>query len=864
MRTLRIIAVALFVMFLAAAVVPWPGVGGTVMAAAAPADPELGPMICGTSSYVSGTFVWTDYAYDDRGANTQDGDLTNPATAGGDVTYPAWVTLGNAADLIQLQIDVQTDGLHLLAVLETLVDPAIPILGVAFDTDANPATGAALLPDAGNSWLANGSLGVEQLVVMSSDGAKLWTYTGQTWSASESFTATVDKDLNVMKTVVPSNLLNTPAEGSWQAFGVLGIRNASGGSWLDGSEAIYDLAFVGDEPFLGWQDRRQADILSGALASSNAAATIDFAKLAASGSELADGMTPGFHTYLYHSRLQLGEGVVTLADGTHQFNGPYQPYLVYVPEVITEGRPLTISMHGANMNHMGSVWVFPAGVYLGTGRPLSEELYILAPYAPDGVNFPPTVLTVWPLARGETLGYVGVAEQDVLDVTDNAIQRLGAGPNRVTLMGQSMGGMGAFRLGSLYPDRWAAVMPVVGYAAGADENHPGPIFDMLDNMANLPVLQINGLIDPLVNHVPAEVTAQRIHDLKIDHRFWLLSNRGHDPGGWLTYRVWDQAQSYVRNLNPAHIVYRVDPSIFNVDPSTGLDLQYDSAYWVSGIAVRDGAPWGQVEVTSEALPQKERILTEVNADFNNISGGQDVLGPNPAVPPTNDTWHELSWVVTEGDPLPTSNTLSVQLTNISTVAFDLERAGIAAGEDCTINVSTDSAVTITLNGLDPNAGAVLQGVLLGAANDQGQATFDLPAGDHQVVVVTHATFVLSNLTISPDHIKAYSIQDHEITVSVKVTNNSIVPGTYEAVLQLNGAQIASKDTQKLDGGKSETVSFTVKAKEAGTYSIAVGELSGTFKIGYHGFMLTWIIGGIMAFVVIAGAIFFGWRSRKID
>jgi hypothetical protein len=29
-------------------------------------------------------------------------------------------------------------------------------------------------------------------------------------------------------------------------------------------------------------------------------------------------------------------------------------------------------------------------------------------------------------------------------------------------------------------------------------------------------------------------------------------------------------------------------------------------------------------------------------------------------------------------------------------------------------------------------------------------------------------------------------------------------------------------------------------------------------------MLTWIIGGIMAFVVIAGAIFFGWRSRKID
>jgi len=178
-------------------------------------------------------------------------------------------------------------------------------------------------------------------------------------------------------------------------------------------------------------------------------------------------------------------------------------------------------------------------------------------------------------------------------------------------------------------------------------------------------------------------------------------------------------------------------------------------------------------------------------------------------------------------------------------------------------VSTDSAVTITLNGLGPNAGVVRQGVLLGAVDSQGQATFDLPAGDHELMV-THATFVLSNLTISPDHIKAYSIQDHEITVSVEVTNNSLVPGTYQAVLQLNGAQIDSKDTQELEGGASETVSFTIKVKEAGTYTIAVGELSGTFKIGYHGFMLTSIIGGIEAFALIAGAILFGWRSRKID
>ena len=32
-------------------------------------DPTVGPLICGTASYVDGTYVWTDYAYDDTGAS---------------------------------------------------------------------------------------------------------------------------------------------------------------------------------------------------------------------------------------------------------------------------------------------------------------------------------------------------------------------------------------------------------------------------------------------------------------------------------------------------------------------------------------------------------------------------------------------------------------------------------------------------------------------------------------------------------------------------------------------------------------------------------------------------------------------------
>src|SRR4051812_36826666 len=60
-------------------------------APAAAGRPELGPLISGTSSYVDGTYAWTDYAYDDRGANTN-------GIPGGDTTYPANPYPGNTAD----------------------------------------------------------------------------------------------------------------------------------------------------------------------------------------------------------------------------------------------------------------------------------------------------------------------------------------------------------------------------------------------------------------------------------------------------------------------------------------------------------------------------------------------------------------------------------------------------------------------------------------------------------------------------------------------------------------------------------------------------------------------------------------------
>ena len=49
-------------------------------------DAELGELVAGEASYVAGTHVWTDYAYDDRGPNTDPlpgGDAANRAAVAG-------------------------------------------------------------------------------------------------------------------------------------------------------------------------------------------------------------------------------------------------------------------------------------------------------------------------------------------------------------------------------------------------------------------------------------------------------------------------------------------------------------------------------------------------------------------------------------------------------------------------------------------------------------------------------------------------------------------------------------------------------------------------------------------------------------
>src|SRR3954447_24123854 len=135
-------------------------------------------------------------------------------------------------------------------------------------------------------------------------------------------------------------------------------------------------------------------------------------------------------------------------------DGSEQPYALYVPKRLAPGRayPLILSLHEEESNHIANLrHVF--GLPARYGETALQTMTVMPPLR--DVDF----LVACPFARG-TMGYQGIAEQDVYDVLADVKSRYAVDEDRIYLTGASMGGGGALWLGLTRPDLWAAVAPV--------------------------------------------------------------------------------------------------------------------------------------------------------------------------------------------------------------------------------------------------------------------------------------------------------------------------------------------------------------------------------------------------------------------
>ena len=139
-----------------------------------------------------------------------------------------------------------------------------------------------------------------------------------------------------------------------------------------------------------------------------------------------------------------------------------------------------------------------------------------------------------------------------------------------------------------------------------------------------------------------------------------------------------------------------------------------------------------------------------------------------------------------------------------------------------------------------------------------------------------AIFTTRDLSISPTEVNI----GETVTISVTVANTGTASGSYKVTLKINGVVEATKDIT-LNPGASEQVTLTTAKNVAGSYSVGVDGLSGSFKVKEKPVLApaapppppppppakpptNWpLIGGIIGAVVVVGLIIVFVARRRV-
>jgi endo-1,4-beta-xylanase len=153
--------------------------------------------------------------------------------------------------------------------------------------------------------------------------------------------------------------------------------------------------------------------------------------------------------YRQSQSTQPPSGEMTPVYYRSKLDGSVQPYSVRLPRGYEKERkyPLVLQLHGTNFKEV-----------LSGARTRSQQ----------GMGGPMWIQPDLPVIYAHPFGsptsfYVGMGEEDILAVVEDAKQRFSVDPDRVFIMGHSMGGYGSSIVGLHYPDHFGGIS--VGDAA---------------------------------------------------------------------------------------------------------------------------------------------------------------------------------------------------------------------------------------------------------------------------------------------------------------------------------------------------------------------------------------------------------------
>jgi dienelactone hydrolase len=720
---------------------PVPGLPSDVPAAAGQAAPTLPepsstawpfpssfPQTSGTGHLAGGASLWSDFIYDDYGASGVQGLPTSSydqssglAARQGDYVFPAGAAGNNGADIFRAGVGLRGGYSYWRVDWTTLADPNVPIAEWTFDTDNNPATGAAQWPaQAGVS-----SPGIDKALVVSSRGAWLVDpLTGlRTSVLANGGSLTVDRAAKSFIVAVPRALL--PVSGTWRVRLGAGLADAPGenfappdvgqsGSTSSTAERVYNVTFrtVAQEPpvytdgtsdaliaqaqaglagnpigsALGadgiarsvtgnfWMEDDQADTLASGDVS-KFSELVDWSALAAAQSTPAPQPT-GYSARWYVSRLSPGSGQV-VNDGNEGNFKPtllerVQPYAVYVPTTYQPGHPMPLTwiLHSLEVNY---------NQYGALDPQLIQQL------CQDRGSICATTEGFGPAGW-----YFNEAETDFWQVWRALAESLSLDPARTVISGYSMGGWASYKLAFEHPDDFAGALSLDGPVICGVQAYPGangPAYSdptcskdgqsqpLIANARWIPYVIDQTYADELVPTTGVIAQAQGFDTL--GQRYNLFIHTGADHLAFATEdRFGDVVSalgSPVRTINPGTFTYSWYPSL----NSTALGIGATGDYWLSGLAARSAAygTLATIHATDDALPDPA-----ITAERS---------GPKLVTQPLPGTNTELTWKL--GARPAVIRAMRLDLTDVSGLTIDGRAARLPSG---TITVATDGATRL--------------------------------------------------------------------------------------------------------------------------------------------------------------------------
>jgi predicted esterase len=631
-------------------------------------------LISGTWRLDRGEWIYTDFVYDDYGADTGPAwgqpNVVSLAPTAGDARYPDGEAYSdNTADMVEVRLRAVHDDLQLRVLLQTITDPATPAIWVRAGEVSGVFTNA------------NADIDVDANTV---------TFTIPRAAGGDTIELNVGAGLNDgeggLRAGVPGNTAVSPDELT------------TGGPT---ENRLLDLAFntLEIEPRGGaWNEAAQ----SAALASGDLE---PFAQRIDVGDLRARATTPipvvrGYSVRLFPSRQGLGEGV---AEDFPQYRGRWQPYAVWVPGGYdpSEPAPLFLSMHSLSVHH---------NQYRG-GTNATYRTY----YEQFGDTLNAVVVT--PLARGPDGWYQDEGLIDTLEVWADAVRRYTIDRDRVWVGGYSMGGYGTYRLATMMPDSFASAVSVVGPPGNGIWAYPGPppggedspdwTYPQLENTMHVPFWVTQGAADELVPVAGVKRQTDRLAELGHEYRFALHPAADHfsfaAQDDWTRETAWLE-QHAVRTDRPAEVTFKLRPASWASDGDpvivehlrelgAEVGANIDGAYWVEDVEVAgDGDVTGFVDLTSHGIRRRRAGTTPIN------TAGTD--GPSP---------HLLTGIEVAYGEGAVADELTGRLSNVSALTIDVGRAGLSNSPG--LDIEADREVTITF----VRRGAVVRRVTVGGA-----------------------------------------------------------------------------------------------------------------------------------------------------